>query len=275
MKLSKAWRERCRTAAWLAFGLLLLAALFVMLLLRDPGTRPVASKASETIISLVQPPPPPVSPPPPTRKQVPPRVVKPTPPAPPSEPAPPRPKAPAPPAQVDAPPLTMDTAPDPANDFNVPQGTEQGLAIGGGGGGGGRGGRGDGQGGDGGCSGPNRYLAATYPNLVTSQVRQVFGRNEKTDSRRFRIQARVWFEPSGQVARAELAGTTGDSALDRDVAALLGKLDVKAAIPDCLQPITVWVSQPWTGSFAGKDGAEGQDPSVSSSTVIWQTPATR
>ena len=100
----------------------------------------------------------------------------------------------------------------------------------------------------GGCGGPNRYLATIYPNLVTSQMRQVFSRNAKADSWRFKIQARVWLEPSGQGQRAELAGTAGDEARDQHVAALLDKLDVEVVIPDARNPSRCG-TQPWTGHW--------------------------
>lgn len=131
----------------------------------------------------------------------------------------------------------MDTPPEP-NSFDLAQGRNQGFTIGGGGTGGSGGGGGDG----GGC---DPLYAKSYPPLINSQLRTVFTRNEKTDKRIFRIKAQLWFDPTGHVQRAQLVGSTGDIALDKDIPRLLNDINIGERVPACIQPATVWVSQFW------------------------------
>ncbi len=106
---------------------------------------------------------------------------------------------------------------------------------------------GAGRGGNG-CEG-DKY---NYPLIIVSQVQSVFMRNEETDTRKFRVKARLWFDSTGNVERIELAETTGDARLDADVTRLLGKVNVGASVPLCIQPFTVWVSDPWKPGDSGE-----------------------
>jgi hypothetical protein len=87
--------------------------------------------------------------------------------------------------------------------------------------------------------------------MINSQLQNVFMRNEKTDSRSFQIQARLYFESAGTVQRAELIKSTGDLSLDDKIKGLLGQVDIGRNVPKCLGSVKVWVSEPWTGAFGG------------------------
>ncbi len=158
----------------------------------------------------------------------------------------------------------MDT-PTESNSYNVPQGTNEGFTIGGGG----DGGNGGGGGGGGGC---DAVSAKFYPSMINSQLQRVFTRNEATDIRTFHVEAQLWFDPTGHVNRARLVGSTGDTTLDTDITHLLGDVNVSENIPQCLQPATVWVSQPWNGSIdsAGDKHAD-LTKGGSRDRLIWRT----
>jgi hypothetical protein len=122
------------------------------------------------------------------------------------------------------------------NQYNIPQGTDEGIVIGGDGG----------DGGGVGCGGGDYFLT-----LITSQLQSILMRNERTDSRTFHIKAEVWFDSAGSLRRSLLIQSTGDASLDAKVRHLLDGINVGADIPQCLQPITVWVSEPWQVELSG------------------------
>ncbi|MEI9916059.1 MAG: hypothetical protein WDN29_09835 [Methylovirgula sp.] len=54
--------------------------------------------------------------------------------------------------------------------------------------------------------------------------------------------------------------------LDATVRKLLAEIDIGEGVPQCFQPIAVWVSQPWTGV-----PLEADDSQVTPSHVeVWQ-----
>jgi hypothetical protein len=142
------------------------------------------------------------------------------------KPAPSKPKTRAP---VAARPLTAERSLAP-NQYAMPQGAEDGTVIGGGGEGGG----------GSGCGGAGYYLS-----MITSQLRVAFTRNEKTDARTFHVRARIWFDGAGRLQQAQLVQSTGDSNLDMTVRRLFDAVNVGGGMPQCLQPVTVWVGEPW------------------------------
>jgi hypothetical protein len=144
------------------------------------------------------------------------------------KPAPPQPKTRS--AAV-ADPLSLDAPPD-WKHFALPQGANAGTVIGG------NGDNGSGSG----CGGAGAYLP-----IVLSQIRTVFSRDEKMDDRTFHIQAQLWFDDTGTVQRSQLLQTTGKADLDASIRALLGKIHVGPGMPQCIQPITVWVNHPQDG----------------------------
>jgi len=144
------------------------------------------------------------------------------------KPAPPQPKTRS--AAV-ADPLSLEAPPD-WKHFALPQGANAGTVIGG---------NGD-NGGGSGCGGAGAYLP-----IVLSQIRTVLSRDEKMDDRTFHIQAQLWFDEFGTVLRSQLLQSTGKADLDGSIRALLGKIHVGPGMPQCIQPITVWVNHPQYG----------------------------
>lgn len=262
----EAWRERAPVAIVIAIGLLLAAGLLALIWIVVHGRDPAPSEP-KIIHLLLTPPVPPQRPPEPARETIerphapPPVPVPPKKPAeqrrdsvavaptPKPKPAPPQPKAAA---SAVADPMSLDAPPD-WRQFALPQGPNAGNVIGGNGE----------NGGGSGCG------AGTYMAILRSQLRNVFVRNEKVDTRAFRIQARLWFDDLGAVQRAELLHSTGKPDLDASIRTVLGQINVGRGMPQCIQPVTVWVSQPWDGSFAGSgqnDAMPGDVPME-----VWQT----
>jgi hypothetical protein len=237
---------------WLAAGLFVLT-LWNVLLTSEVSQRRIEAEAAITLLPPTSPPPPPPSHPP--KKVVSQQMAGSALAGPTAKLAPPKPKAPNAHMPVVARHLILETPPDPTQ-FSLPQGTDKGIVIGGDGGGGT------------GCGGKNFYLP-----LITSQLRSVFMRNEKTDTRTFQVQALLWFNGTGNVQRAELAKSTGDAGLNMTVTHLLGEINVGGNVPECLQPITVWVSEPWKVAMAGGSGEKQTDqPKMGTKdVVIWQT----
>jgi TonB C terminal len=147
--------------------------------------------------------------------------------------------------------LSLDAPPD-WRQAALPRGANAGNIIGG-----------DGENGGGsGCGSAGAYLT-----IITSQLRNVFTRNEKTDGRRFQAQAQLWFDDLGGVQRSQLVRSTGNADLDATVTKLLKEINVGRGMPRCVQPIAVWVSQPWTGVFSGADNK----PVTPSHVEVWRT----
>ncbi len=262
------WRERLPVMIVAAVVLLLAAGLFALIWIvihsPDPMRReptiiqlslvaPISSKhspepAREAVRIPQAPPPIPVLPRKPVEHRRDSVAAAPTP-----KPAPPQPKTRSP-AVAD--PLSLDAPPD-WRHFALPQGANAGNVIGG-----------DGENGGGsGCGGASNYLT-----FLTSQLRTVFTRNEKVDSSTFHVQARLWFDDLGSVQRSQLVQSTGKADLDASIKALLGEINVGRGMPQCVQPIIVWVSQPWNGT---SPGVVGSDAAAGVHTEIWQnrTPA--
>ncbi|MEW6436779.1 MAG: hypothetical protein AB1508_06355 [Pseudomonadota bacterium] len=245
-------------------ALLLTACLFVIVWRLIHSPEPLPSEPE--IVPVVLVPPPPQRPPEPAKEMAQ-RTLQ----APPPVPVPPKklvedrrdsvPEAPAP-TPKRARPLPKTRAPDVANPLSLdeppdwrqtapPQGDNAGYMIGG---------NGD-NGGGSGCGDASVYLA-----LLSSQLRDVFTRNADMNSRNFRVQAQLWFDDMGSVQRSQLMQSTGDTALDVAVRKLLKGLNAGRGMPQCFQPITVWVSQPWT------DVVPDESQSLQSHMDVWQTP---
>jgi hypothetical protein len=266
--LIEVWRERSPMTVGMAFGLLLIAGLFTLIwnVLHSP--MPERRDPTKIIQILLTPQPPPPRPPEPQKKtmQRVPQAPPPTP-IPPKKPMPrrmdsvasepkPKPAPPKPKARASdvARPLTIDAPPD-WKQFALPQGANEGTVIGGDGA----------NGGGSGCGG-----ASTFLSIVTSQLRNVFTHNEKMDSRTFRIQAQLWFDDLGAMQRAQLVQSTGNAGLDASVRDLLGQVSVGRGMPQCIQPITVWVSQPWEGTF-GAVGKKQAGEAMPSHMEVWRS----
>jgi outer membrane biosynthesis protein TonB len=139
----------------------------------------------------------------------------PPPPPPPPRPPPPPPKTPPPPPQqkmVEQPPIkpqeakpkeNKDPAKPPAAPGPAASGPPSDFGLGGGGGG-----DGSGLGGGGG----SKY--GWYASEVVARVSSALRQNEKTRDARLKMQVRIWSDANGRVTRAELAGSSGDSAVD-------------------------------------------------------------
>lgn len=55
---------------------------------------------------------------------------------------------------------------------------------------------------------------ASYAGQVQARIEEALRRNRRTRSASLSVNVRVWPDASGRIARAQLAGTTGDTALD-------------------------------------------------------------
>jgi periplasmic protein TonB len=264
--MSGFWRERWPTATAAIVVVLLAAGLLALIWMAVHGPEPTRRTPTPIQLLLVHPMPPPRQPPKPAtetmqRVQAPPPV--PVPPkklvqdrrdsivasqAPKPKPAQPQPKTRLP---ATADPLSLDAPPD-WRQASLPQGANAGTMIGG-----------NGDNGSGaGCGGADLYLT-----LVTSQLRAVFERDEKNDRSSFRIQAQLWFDDTGGVQRSQLVGSTGNAELDVTVGKLLKAVNIGAAIPKCLQPITAWVNRPWRGMIRGADDR----PVITDHVETWPT----
>jgi hypothetical protein len=248
----QAWRERAPALIVLAAALLLAVGLFALIWSIIHSPEP-PSRQPRIIQLLLVPPIPPQRPPEPAREtvqrvpQAPPPVPVPpkklvqhrrdsvaSAPTPKPKPAPPQPKTRSPAA---ADPLSLDAPPD-WRQFALPQGANSGNVIGG---------NGD-NGGGSGCGGANTYLT-----IVTSQVRNVFSRDQKMDGLTFHVQAQLWFDDLGAVQRSQLLQSTGKAGLDASIKTVLGAVNVGRGMPQCIQPVTVWVNQPWDGKSTPTD----------------------
>ncbi|MCA6107366.1 TonB C-terminal domain-containing protein [Bradyrhizobium cenepequi] len=258
------WRERWSAVATIVVALLLALSLFALIWMALHSPEP--ARREPTIIQLLfVPPTPPQRPPEPAKEtvqrtlQAPPPV--PVPPkkvvnnrrdsvaaAPIPKPGPPQPKTKLP-AVAD--PLSLDAPPD-WRQASLPKGANAGNTIGG-----------DGENGGGsGCGSAGPYLT-----IITSQLRNVVTRNERTDSRRYQAQAQLWFDELGNVQRSQLVRSTGTADIDATVTKLLKGINIGRGMPQCVQPITVWISQPWTGVFNGADN----NPVTPSHVEVWRT----
>lgn len=164
------------------------------------------------------------------------------------KPAPPQPKTKLPPV---ADPLSLDAPPD-WKQAALPRGSNAGSLIGG-----------DGENGGGsGCG-----TASAYLTMITSQLRNVVERNARTDSRKFQVQAQLWFDDLGNVQRSQLMRPAGNADLDATVTKLLKQISIGRGLPQCVQPITIWFGNPWTGAFRDADNK----PVAPSHVETWQT----
>jgi periplasmic protein TonB len=259
----QAWRERSPAAIMLAVGLLLAVGLFALIWTIIHSPEPTL-RQPRIIRLLLVPPIPPHRPPEPAREtvqrvpQAPPPVPVPpkklvqqrrdsvaAAPTPKPKPAPPQPKTRSP-AVSD--PLSLDDAPPDWRQFALPKGANAGNVIGG---------NGD-NGGGSGCDGASSYLT-----IVTSQIRNVFSRDQKMDGRTFHIQAQLWFDDLGTVQRSQLLQSTGKAELDASIKTLLGEVNVGRGMPQCIQPVTAWINQPWDGNAMAADAH----------TEVWQSRA--
>jgi hypothetical protein len=254
------WRDRSATLIAAALAVLLASGLSVLIWVIIRSPEPIRHEMNIVQLLLV-PTIPPKRPPEPAQKTVqrihapPPKPVPPKKPveqrrdsiaaAPTAKPkpAPPQPKTRAPAA---ADPLSLDAPPD-WRQYALPQGPNTGTVIGG---------NGD-NGGGSGCGGGSVYLP-----MVTSQIRTLFSHDEKMDSRTFHVQAQLWFDDPGTVQRSQLLQSTGKADLDASIRTLLGKINVGRGMPQCVQPITVWVNQPSEGATSGGKNAMPSDARV-------------
>lgn len=71
-----------------------------------------------------------------------------------------------------------------------------------------------------------------YASAVQATVSEALRRNARTRDANFRLEVRVWPDLTGRVTRAQLAGTTGDAALDAAIKAeVLTGLQLKEPPP--------------------------------------------
>lgn len=117
-------------------------------------------------------------------------------------------------------------------------GPDMGLASSGNGLGGGNGTIGGGNGGRGGSE-FGRYAAQ-----VQSRVADALRGNGRVRTASLTVEARIWVDANGRIERARLAGSSGDSALDREIAdGVLSGLQLPSAPPAGMKmPITMRIT---------------------------------
>jgi hypothetical protein len=244
------WRERLRATGGLAFGLLLMAGLIALIFWNSP----MPQKRTETTVTLL---PPPIEEHPAHLPQLAMSqrmldAVQGRP-----KPRSPKPQAPQVPAPTVAEPLAEESVSN-ANPYNLPQQADAGFTIGGNNAGGGV----DGSG----CGAADYYLA-----LITSQLKGMFMSNEKLDSRKFHVEARIWFDGIGSLRQGQLLQSTGDTSLDTTITHLIAGVRVGTGMPQCVQPVTVWVSQPWDTALGDADEMRaGQAAMASRHAAMWE-----
>lgn len=141
-------------------------------------------------------------------KLLPPPPLPPPPPPPPKEPPPPEPKmVEQPPVKPDEQkpkdePKNLDKPPGPPGPVASGPPSDYGLAGSGGGG------NGLGGGGEGG----SRW--GWYAGKIQQAVAEAVRQNEKTREAKLRLKVRIWADRNGRISRAQLADSSGDSAID-------------------------------------------------------------
>jgi hypothetical protein len=263
------WRERSPTVIAAVMALLVAAGLFALIwtIVHSPEPERREPRIIRLLLAL---PIAPQRPPEPARETVqrpkapPPMAVPPRKPAvqrrdsvapaptPKPKPAPPQPKTRSP-AVAD--PLSLDAPPD-WRHYALPQGANAGTMIGG---------NGD-NGAGSGCGGAGAFLP-----IVTSQIRDVFSRDKKMETRTFHVRAQLWFDDLGRVQRSQLLQSTGKADLDAAIANLLGKINVGPGMPQCIQPIPVWINQPSDGSGGADGGMNALTMPAGTYTEVWQS----
>ncbi len=92
--------------------------------------------------------------------------------------------------------------------------------------------------------GGNRLAAATYANAATRAINDFLQREKGLRRADYRLQVHVWLQPDGRVQRAELVGSSGDSAVDGALRDALQRFPGTAAPPPerLPQPLRLQVS---------------------------------
>jgi TonB family protein len=80
-------------------------------------------------------------------------------------------------------------------------------------------------------SGGNGSKWGWYASQVSSRIQAALQQNRKTRSASMNIRVRVWPDPTGRITRAQIAGSTGDPALDSAVDEALTGLQLQEAPP--------------------------------------------
>jgi protein TonB len=83
-----------------------------------------------------------------------------------------------------------------------------------------------------------------YAREVQSRVQEALQQNRKTRSASLAVNVRIWPDASGRITRAQLAGSTGDAALDQALHEALTGLQLPDPPPsDMPSPITLRVTE--------------------------------
>lgn len=207
----KAFR-RWVPALVVVIGLVLVSALIWMAIKEFAGQDQGRKNRVIQEISLVKPPPPPPKkleePPKPEIKE---KIQEPDP-------------SPEPEKQAEAPPPDSGIPEGPAGGMATDIGAGTGAGVIGGGGGGSR--------------------FAWYGALVKERIQESVAKNEKLRNADYRVMVNVWIDAGGAVSRAELASSTGDTALDGALKLALNSLPPlrEGAPADMPQPIKLRIT---------------------------------
>lgn len=68
-----------------------------------------------------------------------------------------------------------------------------------------------------------RVNSAFYASQLQSELQEELNRNDKLRTAEYRALVHLWLSPAGKVTRVELAGSTGDAELDRQLRGALGE----------------------------------------------------
>ena len=197
--------ERFRAPITVGAIVLVVGGTFAVWKLVGPKEEPVKKALRSSIVTVQLPPPPP--PPPPPKPEPEPQEETPKEDTPMMEQTPvinePEPE---PVATPDPPAEAMGTSIEgngPADGFGLAKGGENGL-IGGNGSGKGR-------------NGNNASKFGWYAGQVQSTIGEALRRHAKTRGASFNVNVAIWADANGTITRAQLAGSTGDTAVDKAI----------------------------------------------------------
>jgi periplasmic protein TonB len=91
--------------------------------------------------------------------------------------------------------------------------------------------------------GPNRMVATLFARQTTRALNEFLAREREVKRNDYQVRVDLWLTPSGSLQRADLVGSTGDTALDEALRLALTRFPGAGTPPDKLpQPLRLLVS---------------------------------
>lgn len=93
------------------------------------------------------------------------------------------------------------------------------------------------------------YQFAFYTNQIKSQIEDALGKDKDLTGKQYKVVVHIWLAQDGKVERFELAGSSGDAAIDQKIkAALTDMPSLRDAPPeDMPQPVKLRITSRTTG----------------------------